>query len=59
MKGEEPEFVMLNGILQYKTRICVPNDEQLKQEILTQAHQSLFSIHPGSTKMYQDLRKPF
>ena len=59
MNGEELEFVIHDGILIYKARICVPSDQQLKQEIMTQAHQSSFSIHPGSTKMYQELRETF
>jgi hypothetical protein len=31
----------------------------LKKEILDEAHLSKFSIHPGSTKMYQDLKENF
>ena len=32
---------------------------ELKNEILHDAHNSRYSIHPGSTKMYQDLKKNF
>jgi hypothetical protein len=35
----------------------VPRDQDLKKEILEEAHLSKFTIHPGSTKMYQDLRE--
>jgi hypothetical protein len=28
----------------------------LKKKILNEAHTSRYSIHPGSTKMYHDLR---
>jgi hypothetical protein len=31
----------------------------LKKEILDDAHTSRYSIHPGSTKMYHDLRQQF
>ena len=35
----------------------MPNDRALKEEILREAHQSKFSIHPGSNKMYRDLKR--
>ena len=47
------------GILRFASRIWIPNDSKLKGEILQEAHNSKFSIHPGSTKMYQDLKKNF
>jgi hypothetical protein len=31
----------------------------LKKKILDEAHTSRYSIHPGSTKMYHDLRQQF
>jgi hypothetical protein len=34
----------------------VPNDKVVKQMILQEAHESKFTIYPGSTKMYQDLK---
>jgi hypothetical protein len=37
----------------------VPKREALKKKILDEAHTSRYSIHPGSTKMYHDLRQPF
>jgi hypothetical protein len=46
-------------ILWYKGRIVVPKDHQLRKKILDEAHLSTFSMHPGSTKMYQDLRQNF
>jgi hypothetical protein len=36
--------------------ICVPNLKHLKELILREAHDSAYSIHPGSTKMYEDLK---
>ena len=44
------------GVLWFGNRIVVPRDHQLRRQILDGAHLSKFSIHPGSTKMYQDLR---
>ena len=43
--------------LQFMGRLCVPCDSQLKEDIFDQAHRSKLSIHPGSTKMYRDLRR--
>nr|AAS07330.1 putative polyprotein [Oryza sativa Japonica Group]ABF98050.1 retrotransposon protein, putative, Ty3-gypsy subclass [Oryza sativa Japonica Group] len=40
-------------------RICVPENKELKDAILKEAHDTLYSIHPGSTKMYQDLKEKF
>ncbi|XP_072085227.1 uncharacterized protein [Arachis hypogaea] len=47
------------GLWRYKGRICVPNVRSLRQELLSEAHNSRFSIHPRSTKMYYDLKKMF
>nr|CAD40007.3 OSJNBb0052B05.10 [Oryza sativa Japonica Group] len=40
-------------------RICVPDNKDLKDAILKETHDTLYSIHPGSTKMYQDLKERF
>jgi len=47
------------GVLWFDNRIVVPKDHQLRRQILDEAHLSKFSIHPGSTKMYQDLRQNY
>jgi hypothetical protein len=36
--------------------ICVPNLKPIKELILREAHDSAYSIHSGSTKMYKDLK---
>jgi hypothetical protein len=59
-KGETQGFLIHeDGSLRWKNRLCVPNNEQLRERILKEAHQSLYSIHPGSSKMYHDLRQRF
>jgi hypothetical protein len=45
--------------LWFKEGLVVPKREALKKKILDEAHTSRYSIHPGSTKMYQDLRQQF
>ena len=58
--GKETEFtVNENGVLCYKARVCVPDDDELRKAILEEAHSGSFAIHPGSTKMYQDLKMSF
>ncbi|WVZ63668.1 hypothetical protein U9M48_013282 [Paspalum notatum var. saurae] len=47
------------GIEWYKNRICVPDVDSIKKLILSEAHDTAYSIHPGSTKMYHDLKERF
>ena len=47
------------GVLWFDNRIVVPKDHHLRRQILDEAHLSKFSIHPGSTKMYQNLRQNY
>jgi hypothetical protein len=44
------------GTLWLGKRICVPNLKPIKESILREAHDSTYSIYPGSTKMYKDLK---
>ena len=46
-------------MLRFRDRNCIPNDSELKKMILEESHRSSLSIHPGATKMYQDLKKIF
>jgi hypothetical protein len=43
----------------FDDRIVVPKDAEVHQQILDEAHLSRYSIHPGSTKMYQDLKQHY
>jgi hypothetical protein len=47
----------VEGTLWFKKRLVVPKKEALKKKILGETHTSRYSIHPGSTKMYHDLRQ--
>nr|ABA92058.1 retrotransposon protein, putative, Ty3-gypsy subclass [Oryza sativa Japonica Group] len=47
------------GTIWMGERLCVPESKKLKDLIMTEAHQTQYSIHPGSTKMYQDLKEKF
>ncbi|KAA3453025.1 pol protein [Gossypium australe] len=48
-----------DGVLCFQGRPCMPNDVGLRQRILQDAHSSPYAMHPGSSKMYGDLRKQF
>ncbi|GJU50247.1 putative reverse transcriptase domain-containing protein [Tanacetum coccineum] len=57
---KQTEFhVDSDGILWQGTKLCVPEDPALREVLMTEAHSSPFSIHPGSTKMYHDLKQHF
>jgi hypothetical protein len=43
-------------VIWFGKRLVVPVDPEIKKIILDEAHMSKFSIHPGSTKMYRDLK---
>ena len=47
------------GVLRYQGRLSVPNVGDLMSRILEEAHGTCYCIHPGSTKMYHDLREVF
>jgi hypothetical protein len=39
--------------------MCVTNIKSIRELILKEAHETAYSIHPSSEKMYQDLKKRF
>nr|KYP70096.1 Transposon Ty3-I Gag-Pol polyprotein [Cajanus cajan] len=59
-QGVKSEFrIGVDGVLRFKDRLCIPSVPELKRAILEEGHKSILSIHPGATKMYQDLKKMF
>jgi hypothetical protein len=59
-EGRGPDFTEdEQGTIWFKNRICVPEIDSLRETILKEAHDSDYSIHPGSTKMYQDLKQKY
>ncbi|CAN6686643.1 unnamed protein product [Malus baccata var. baccata] len=44
-----------DGMLMQENRMYVPNNVELKKEILDEAHCSAYAMHPGSTKMYHTI----
>jgi hypothetical protein len=49
----------VEGVVWFKDRLCVPDIKLIRELILKEAHETAYSIHPGSEKMYQDLKKRF
>jgi hypothetical protein len=47
------------GVIWFKDRLCVPDLKHIRELILKEAHETAYSIHPGSEKMYQDLKRRF
>jgi hypothetical protein len=59
-EGRPSEFRLGDSnSLWFHNRICVPDIPEIKQLILKEAHETPYSIHPGSTKMYMDLKELF
>jgi hypothetical protein len=59
-KGRRTDFTEdEQGTIWFKNRICVPEIDCLRETILKEVHDSTYSIHHGSTKMYQDLKQKY
>jgi hypothetical protein len=48
-----------DGVLWFKDRLVVLKDLELHRKIMDEAHCSRYSIHLGTNKIYQDLKKNF
>ena len=63
LAGNDPKAVCFHqdseGVLWFDNRLVIPKDLELRKRILDEAHLSRYSIHPGSNKMYQDLKQRF
>jgi hypothetical protein len=40
----------------FRGHFCVPPKSEAKMDILREAHHTPYMVHPGETKMYQDMR---
>ena len=57
VKMNESFALGADDILRYQDRLCVPDVDDLRTRIIAEAHGSRYSVHPGSTKMYHDLKQ--
>ena len=56
--GDETKFsVKETRSLYFQNRLCVLDDKELKKKFLFEAHNTVFTMHPGGNKMYQDLKQ--
>ena len=47
------------GMLRFRVRIMIPEVKLWRQMIIREAHSTPYSVHPGSSKMYKDLKPSF
>ena len=45
--------------LYFHSRLCVSDDKELKKKLVFEAHNTVFTMHPGSNKMYHDLKQHY
>ncbi|KAA3487887.1 reverse transcriptase [Gossypium australe] len=57
--NSESEFQIVDNCLRFRDRTYVSRNAELIQLILKEAHNSCLSVHPGSTKMYHDLKRHY
>nr|GEY39105.1 hypothetical protein [Tanacetum cinerariifolium] len=58
LRGMDKSFkVHPDGTRYIKNQSCLPLFGNLRDLIMHESHKSKYSIHPGSDKMYQDLKK--
>ena len=59
-EGKHQDFrVDDQEVLYLGTRHCVPNDIELRKQLMTEAHNTPYALRPGATKMYHNLRSNF
>ncbi|KAI3796222.1 hypothetical protein L1987_38888 [Smallanthus sonchifolius] len=60
MVGQQTKLELnTHGVRTRCGRMWVPKGGELRAKVLDEAHKSRYSIHPGTTKMYQDLKKEY
>ena len=58
--GDKTGFsIKKDGSLYFQDRLCVPCDKELKKKLLFAAHNTVFTMHHGGNKMYQDLKQQY
>ena len=50
-------WVIINDELRFWGRLCVPDHDRIREEVLGECHCSKFSIHSVSNKMYRDMKR--
>ena len=59
-EAKKGEFtVTSDGTVSFKGRVYVPEAIDSREQLLIKAHKTPYSVHPGTTMMYQDLKKGY
>ena len=57
-RGDKTDYsIKDDGDLYYNSILCVPNVQELKKKLMDESHNTVFTMHPGENKMYQDLKQ--
>ena len=57
VEGKVKEFCLKeDGLFTHFKQVCVLGIGELRNEIMNEAHHSLYTVHPRSTKMYRDVK---
>lgn len=53
-------YLIAGGTLKNNSgRTIIPNDDELRRQILDETHQTRYTVQPHNNKMYQDLKMKF
>jgi hypothetical protein len=56
-EGKAKEFCLKkDGLLTHFRQVCVPGIGELRKEIMSEAHHSPYTVHPGGNKIYRDVK---
>ena len=51
--GDKTDYsIEEEGGFYYKSRLCVPNVQELKKKLTYESHNTVFTMHRGGNKMY-------
>lgn len=57
-QGDKEEYHVDNeGLLRRQGRVVIAVDPELRRSVLEKAHTSSYTMHPGITKMYHDIKE--
>ncbi|KAL2246237.1 UNVERIFIED_CONTAM: Transposon Tf2-12 polyprotein [Sesamum indicum] len=54
--GKKTNSIRVDGVIVNGGRVCVPVIDGLREAIMREAHNAPYAMHPGTTKMYGNLR---
>ena len=58
-RGELSEFTVVDRVLRFRTRLFIPDVDDLKRKLFEDAYHSAYSVDSGLTKMYHDLKSHY